>query len=434
MSSLKYFELRFTPTGKFFFGKEVSFGQQGDEPSRRSYLVSSQALPQQTTLLGAIRYEILRLNSKLRQPSSTPQDIADAKGLVGNTGFAVKNKQPDRWGTIAGLSPLLLHDGDQYWYPVPLDDKVQEDEPLRWRRRVGKYWELQGLDPKSGLSTSFAPVAGKATVVDDLFFAQALTGNRVSNRYYRHNETSEVDEEGLFRQTFKRNVSGVYQAARAQVQRGNTGSNAIPEPSTFSFTVRIAFTKDPFVKAFTDPNTLSYQTTAILGAEQGTFQLTVTKVEAPETTGELPGSESEIIPPDFSDYLSPVAYQYNTGKLPNTARIVLLSDCYLPESIRDKCRNNAYFLVAKTKSFRFLSSQLDDTRSLATVPWYKPDGQDQSTAQIKPGRRKESKLFTLFERGGVILVPTDKAEEVAKAVNDQHSFRSVGYNYCSIIK
>lgn len=50
-----------TPAGNYFFGNDRGFGDKTDNPNAiLNYLVSGLKYPQQTTLLGFLRYELLR--------------------------------------------------------------------------------------------------------------------------------------------------------------------------------------------------------------------------------------------------------------------------------------------------------------------------------------------------------------------------------------
>ena len=60
--------IKLTPLGEFFFGGDVTFGKA----NKRSYYVQSRRFPQQTTLLGMLRYELLKKNNLLSPTDKIP--------------------------------------------------------------------------------------------------------------------------------------------------------------------------------------------------------------------------------------------------------------------------------------------------------------------------------------------------------------------------
>ena len=57
----KYYIVRLTPINSYYFGGEITFG----EGVAQNYYVKSNYLPQASSLLGVMRYEVLRQNNLL---------------------------------------------------------------------------------------------------------------------------------------------------------------------------------------------------------------------------------------------------------------------------------------------------------------------------------------------------------------------------------
>lgn len=425
MSSPNYYTITLTPESRFFFGSEITFGQSGEQKRRRSYLVKSEVLPQQTSLLGMLRYELLRENSLLAPYDTNDNRQQAAEALVGTTGFVVDDK-PD-YGVIDALSPLLLTDGKQRWVPEPLDDGAYENKDKKttnafcWQKTKSGNWKLKHYNPKAPRYARFVREDGRfAHDLDDCFSSVTLVGNRISNRLYRPGESSEEDEEGLFRQTFRSACKTL------PVNEDN--------PPAFSFVFRVAI-KGNVLDAFltnegaanevgayaersrgTDAEERKKARLVFLGAERSAFLMTVAVA-----------NDLNLVPTP--------TYRTNTKSLSGTARIVLTSDAFLPEKLFAKCRDHPdYFLMANVKTFRFLSSRLDDTTSFASLrrSETKDDTETTTENQTKKGRRRESDLFQLAERGGVLLVPTEQADTVVQQIENQTAFHTIGYNHCAV--
>ena len=61
----KTYFVKLTPTGKFFFGGDMRFGIDGKDGEFSSYIIESSVMPQQTSLLGMMRFLLLSNNNDL---------------------------------------------------------------------------------------------------------------------------------------------------------------------------------------------------------------------------------------------------------------------------------------------------------------------------------------------------------------------------------
>ena len=62
--SKRYF-VQLEPTGKFFFGGDMRFGINGKEEEFSSYIIESSKMPQQTSILGMLRFLLLSNDENL---------------------------------------------------------------------------------------------------------------------------------------------------------------------------------------------------------------------------------------------------------------------------------------------------------------------------------------------------------------------------------
>lgn len=88
-----------TPVDKFFFGGDMTFNVHGDAKHNEkfgTYIIQSAMFPQQTSLLGMLRFLLLRSDKSLFDGQSIiPGTSADVADLIGPTSFAVKNGGKD---------------------------------------------------------------------------------------------------------------------------------------------------------------------------------------------------------------------------------------------------------------------------------------------------------------------------------------------------
>lgn len=120
------------PLGKYFFGGDMTFQVGSDEKSDMnkahegfiSYVIESNKFPQQTSLLGMLRYLILTKSpgvfSKELNAITAP---ADAEKLIGKRGFVVHpdHDRENMFGKIRSLSPCFLMRETESFLRMPND-------------------------------------------------------------------------------------------------------------------------------------------------------------------------------------------------------------------------------------------------------------------------------------------------------------------------
>lgn len=105
------YQITLTPVDKFFFGGDMTFqvgNNEEDEFNSRfkSYIIQSSMFPQQTSLLGMLRFLILRNAGKSVFKDGKIVDKAKAKELIGGRSFMVDNDNDFK--TIKGLNHIRI--------------------------------------------------------------------------------------------------------------------------------------------------------------------------------------------------------------------------------------------------------------------------------------------------------------------------------------
>jgi CRISPR-associated protein Cmr3 len=111
MSGNKKYFIRLKPTGLFFFGTGI-----GSE--KQDYMLSPALFPQQTALLGLIRFQLLLQNNVLVSPSAAITDKKKAEELAGKESFNA-SAPSNRFGIIRQLSPCGIFDSalNEFYLP-----------------------------------------------------------------------------------------------------------------------------------------------------------------------------------------------------------------------------------------------------------------------------------------------------------------------------
>lgn len=111
--------IKLTPLDKFFFGQKKTFGDDN-----ANYFVCSSHFPQQTTLLGLLRYQLLQIAGEDVFKDNKIQDTNKAAKLIGEQSFSPFVKDKLQFGIIQSLSPVFIIDKkndegkEEYFLPV----------------------------------------------------------------------------------------------------------------------------------------------------------------------------------------------------------------------------------------------------------------------------------------------------------------------------
>lgn len=122
---MKIYKVTLEPLDWFFFGGESTF----DNSVKTSYIARSDRFPQQTALLGMIRYQLLKREGLLTMEGKKP-DPNKVNNLIGSGSFSMTNEK-QAFGVISGLSPVFIEREDKntkctdYFFPATLTKSYQ---------------------------------------------------------------------------------------------------------------------------------------------------------------------------------------------------------------------------------------------------------------------------------------------------------------------
>lgn len=155
---MKTYLVRLRPLGEFFFGAEKGFiDSRRDDFTKQddiTYYLQSRQFPQQTSLLGMLRKEILIQTAKIKSDNYSKDELAEIKKLIGAKSFCLDDVRQD-FGYLNEISPLILYDSKkgQFYLPVPKDHK----KPYKSGETKERYTPFK-LNEKSMINTNFGPI------------------------------------------------------------------------------------------------------------------------------------------------------------------------------------------------------------------------------------------------------------------------------------
>lgn len=389
----RYF-VTLNPIDSFFFGSERVFKFKGDNGTRdvnknqnkKEYdnnIIKSTIFPQQTSILGMLRKEILikgNLFSEKWDYSSEKREEMNKK--IGRESFKLDETEVQDFGVINNISPVFIKYGKQYIVKVPKDHKIEEDDDSVKNHNshtVVKYKPLRfdeenkcrsNLDEeiflpvdfkgKSGISDDFIDIKNKEIIKSsDIFKEEHSIGIKL-------NENHSTEEDSLFRLI-------KYKFSNKKI--------------SFAFIADIDLDLD------------GHKNIVNLGGEGSFFYISFEKIS----------SAKDLF--DFEKEIKNIKVENEVYQ-----KIILLSDTYIKYSDYEKyCK----YSIASTISFRNLT-----TKKSAIKCQSADDGEKQGYYE----RFDKSKdKYSLLERGSVLYTSDELYEELVRAISNEN-MRKIGYN------
>jgi CRISPR-associated protein Cmr3 len=202
--------LRFEPLGSFFFGDESVNAEDGS----MFYFQQSRHYPQQTTLLGTLRYQLLKQNGAFEAHRERIKKGYDAKALIGEASFDAFTANQS-FGVIEQLSPVfVLNAVNQPLFecftvanktlvlaqsPNWTTDVVFKEEKITWQNQA----MVKAYDPKQGFSEGYIDKCLKVHSSSDIYtYLNEKIGINKPKEDEAHNN------EGFFKLQYRRFQKG----------------------------------------------------------------------------------------------------------------------------------------------------------------------------------------------------------------------------------
>ncbi len=112
------YKITLTPIDWFFFGGEQTF----DNGETQSFIARSNPFPQQTALLGMVRYQLLKQKGLLLtdDDKTNQNNKQEVQNLIGQCSFNNDAPEVQTFGKIKSLSPVFIQRGCRRLVPMPL--------------------------------------------------------------------------------------------------------------------------------------------------------------------------------------------------------------------------------------------------------------------------------------------------------------------------
>lgn len=369
MSHSPYF-ITLKPKGAFYFGSEQNFA--GGE----NYFALSRQFPQQSTLLGVLRYKLLEANNMLARDHGRKLDKA-AIDHIGPQSFIHESLELNHnFGAISHLSALSIFDGKNFFFPGHRDSgfkgngKKEDHFQLDIKSSTPN---LKGYDIKTWYPPFVIGEGGKPIELTSIFKSKTQVGiYRTTARYPSDRKIDEDEEKGFYKKT-----SWVFQN----------------RDWAFCFFAWINRTAGDKLIEFTSGN----GNLTPVGGEHSLFAMEVKEAEHLSQQWVDQAAKAHTMPSAFH-------------------RAILLSDTYAnPEDLYKL----SHFAMAQPTPFRFMATSVEETENYFAIE--NPGGKTFKYL-------KKSMLFQLIQAGSVFYIKDDKVDEFKKAMVPYKAYHQIGNN------
>lgn len=293
--------VKLLPLGKFFFGGDMTFKVNDKETAFSSYIIHSFMMPQQTSILGMMRFLILSNNTEaFDRKGNCIKDVNKAKVLIGEKGFSVdpSNHSRRNYQSVQKIGACFLWNTDT-------------NKPFF---KGAKDIDLQiGKESVVNATINMIPVRIPKIDIKKGNETQSFTGKDYLNNYYISLDGEKLNESQIFKEDTRIGINKSY--------TGKTESEAFYKQVSYRLKENFCFAFEVEVVDSIDLTVYNKQVVK-LGADDSSFVFEAERIEKVD----YPVSKEDL-------------------------RVVLLSDTYLP----DISNCNLLFAITDVRPFRFLS-------------------------------------------------------------------------------
>lgn len=197
--------VKMTPIEPYSFGGDQNFKYKDEAlTGKESYFVRSKELPEQTTVLGMLRYLILQNQGLLKTSFSyDTQEKGKMDVCIGPASFAYSKKDEQDFGFIKSISPVFITNEERHIIVKnPFHNKADKGyDPMKMGEETETSYGKISLpakgeyDAKRGHAYGYINLSTGA-IEEDLFKTENTVGNRKS-------ENPKEDSDGFFKREMK---------------------------------------------------------------------------------------------------------------------------------------------------------------------------------------------------------------------------------------
>ena len=379
-----YYKITLKPLDNYFFGTNKKFYRKKDKTQneRTNYNIDSYKWPQQTSLLGMLRKQILIWNGEFKA-NGEYSNLKTIKYLIGENGFQLSEeptslKPEERYGVIKKISPVFLEQDGQTYTEGPFDiaNMVESENSPE---------EKKGANIKLNESVSAA--------IKEISLNGKQRKNYVISDYNSKSgfgETYVQLGEPLYLIKTKKDFFQASTMLQVKIQKNQ--ETELFRKEKYNLKSKTVFV---FYAEIDNLNITSKKEIVFIGGDKSAFELEISKVE-----DWLP----ELLTESFDTKFDLNGSQY--------AKIYALSDIYLTQEQYDKFYKEVCGGSINYTNFNCFTQKINTINRS-----YKGNG-------LQNSRHK------MIKRGSFFIVEEKFRDDLKKMIEiDNEKFKQIGYNY-----
>ncbi|MDH7903370.1 type III-B CRISPR module-associated protein Cmr3 [Porphyromonas gingivalis] len=404
--------IKLTPLDKFFFGQKKTFGDDN-----ANYFVYSSHFPQQTTLLGLLRYQLLQIAGEEVFKDNKIQDEHKAGELIGKQSFSPFVKDKLQFGIIQSLSPVFIIDKkekDEKEYFLPVGRRFQKEEEdlyelLHLSCKEGCPPTFDEYKPKKGLASCWLSSNGTTLLNEEDFFTK---DERIG---IRKDYEGATNDDAFFRQRYYR-----FKNFKKVVEDEEGNECKQPPVREHDFCFATVLETEKAIEHEKLNGRIVY-----LGGERQPFLMEIS--EEKKASDLTIGSSTFTAETYYKSLFKTFKLNIESSTLTSDEKhytVVLLSDAMIDPDHLSKVR----FASTEVKDFACLLTHV------GTQKFYNKENKRQ-TQYLKESATALSLQKELYARGSVFYFDTkEQANQFCEDLEKVPNFHTIGYNHAIIIE
>ena len=206
---VEWYLCKLKPEGEYFFGGERTFDFHGEggkkTEEKNDYYIRSEKCPSQSTLLGTLRFLVLKKEGKLSDKGVPNKDTT--KLLIGPESFSISDQNELSFGKIIKITPLMLMDskGNRLIRTPFNHNKSENYKPFLmsgpYKTQLGdNIWLPKDFNVKEGLADNFYDIDENRIIKDSDDFQ--MFSSHEHTRIKKREENNKKNEGGFFKKLY----------------------------------------------------------------------------------------------------------------------------------------------------------------------------------------------------------------------------------------
>lgn len=404
--------IKLTPLDKFFFGQKKTFGDDN-----ANYFVYSSHFPQQTTLLGLLRYQLLQIAGEEVFKDNKIQDEHKAGELIGKQSFSPFVKDKLQFGIIQSLSPVFIIDKkekDEKEYFLPVGRRFQKEEEdlyelLHLSCKEGCPPIFDEYKPKKGLASCWLSSNGTTLLNEEDFFTK---DERIG---IRKDYEGATNDDAFFRQRYYR-----FKNFKKVVEDEEGNECKQPPVREHDFCFATVLETEKAIEHEKLNGRIVY-----LGGERQPFLMEIS--EEKKASDLTIGSSTFTAETYYKSLFKTFKLNIESSTLTSDEKhytVVLLSDAMIDPDHLSKVR----FASTEVKDFACLLTHVGTRRFYNK----KKKREEQNIEEVETALSHQHELYA---RGSVFYFDTkEQANQFCEDLEKVPNFHTIGYNHTIVIK